>query len=1490
MCLFTHFAAGALAGGVTGNPVLGLAAGMVSHAALDAIPHYDHPDWRLELGGGLLSLILLLLMPFATLPAVLGGIGGMLPDLENLFQKLGKIRRDQFIFPSHTGLVPHGRTLGPRNLAWQAAIFVVCFALLGLLQPGTTRAAEPNDRAVLEMPRIQVLESGQDLTRIRVDVPLALSPRSWQELDPEAVHWPLPAYLDQDSGPEPVNLPPRLDLSVAVPTRRPLKITVSAVSWWREPDQPVAGADLTTFGLPAIFRSVPLGGCQFSLGAGGGVLRSAILEIQHPVSGQYAEQLRLAGAFKASGGRDGWSEPAPAGLLNPELFEALARGGRQLALAEIPDKGQYNHFDLTDNWVKVQVTEPGIYRLTGQDLASLGVDAEDVDPAKLRVFQGGGLNLDLNPEVSEADQPQRVGLTEVAIQVMGGADGEWNLDDELRFYGLGTSVWRDRLDPEAGPLEHFDHPSAAAGVYWVTWEGLTTGSPLPGAPLRVTEVSAASSGGQLVTSARRRLHVEEPNVEAAGVVADNWAWDANVYSTRSGSFTAHQPVADSQASFSMDFRGKPVAGSSSGYLFVANGWLNGDQAAMGTTSFVRDAQHDSLRVRLFGQSTALTHGPNSFTFENASASPRQAMALDCLDLLYWGQLDTRGAGDVFDFVHWGNQVAAPGEAFDLRLTVLDASGTLVWDVSDPRQPRLLNGDLDTGSPQQVTLGVLRDPDSDLHLVVQQVSGLLEVDGAERAEPVALRDQDGEVDYLVIYAEPFAQAAADLADYHDQELVGVANPVARAVLVDDIYDNFAGGRKDVMAIRNYLKHVFEAGHRLRYVCLLGNASLDQRNYRGHVPFTDLVDFVPAQLRTAYPINPATNLRFAPYSSDDGMTSFDAPPADGDVDFPDLASGRLPATTVDEARSMVQIMIAYGAEPETGMWRNHVLMTSDDCNRPDHHPYPLITENSHTLEAELLTGSFIPGELDIQKVYGIEYDFPPGSLVKPQARSDINAALNKGTTIYHYVGHGAEDNLADEQIFQSRDIANLSNGMRRPLFVAFSCDVGVYDNPLRRSMAELFVASETGGAIGSICASQVSYIGNNNSLCNAFYAGFFPGGEVVTDVTYSTALMLAKAQMTDVYARRNSQRYNLFSDPGLRLPHPVSDLSFAASSVDTLRAGARQVVTASTGSGGALLGAGDSYDLRVEESAYDKVYVVHSYYLDYTQTPPRYVYTPFERTFVKLGSTVFRGSGTMAGDDLGVPFKVPSQLRYGDQASVRLLIEGLDGVHTAEMALPAVRSSTGPVDDILGPEITLSFPNRYRVRPGDPLSAAFFDTSGIAILGTSPGNSILLEFDDTGFMTEITESFNYDPNSYTDGQVVFPLPADIAPGSHKAAVHASDALGNVGSDTLSFTVAEYSVTGIRDITLFPNPTPGPCRLVFDLTDPMQVQWEIYTLNGRRIKTLREQFASAGPGIIQWDGRDDQGDQIANGTYLFVLRGRWEGDEGRELKETGKLVIMR
>ena len=750
----------------------------------------------------------------------------------------------------------------------------------------------------------------------------------------------------------------------------------------------------------------------------------------------------------------------------------------------------------------------------------------------------------------------------------------------------------------------------------------------------------------------------------------------------------------------------------------------------------------------------------------------------------------------------------------------------------------------------------------------RVADLLTVASGYRVQPVSLLDDSDDVDYVVVTASAFTAAAQDLGGFprHLAARRGFAR--ARTVTAEAIYDNFSGGQKDPFAIRNYLRRLYlRSGQRLRHVCLVGKASRDYRNYRGRVPLVDLYDLLPTVMRHYYPLFPIPLNRQMPFASDDAFCSFDTPPptagSRADLDLPDISCGRLPAVSPQEARGMVDRVVAYEVEPATGPWRNQVLLTSDDVFRPSSGLVPVFGEDAHTREAEDLATNYLPASLDVVKTYGIDFPFPPSSQVKPACRAAINAGINAGTTIFYYVGHGAEDNLADEQIFQSRDIANLSNGARRPVFVAFSCDVGVYDSPTRLSMAEQFLSYGSGGAIGAVCASQVSWSTDNDAITEAFFRNLFPSQRIATDRSLGDALRLGKGQMGNLDYRANSQRYNLMGDPAMRLPHPVDDLTLATGSVDTLRAGARQTVVLS-GTGKALLGAGDHYRVRVQESAAARTY-------------PN---SPLGGTgsWIETGAAIFNGEGTIGSGDLVIPFKVPSQIHYGDQGRVRLLVETPAGDHAAVQTVPAVRGATGAVDDVRGPLIRLAFEGgRYRVRPGDALTASLTDTSGIAILGTSPGNSLLLELDNNGRMTDVTASFAYAPDSYTNGALVYPLPADLAAGAHKAALHASDALGNVGSDTLSFVIVPAGVAGIEDVTLFPNPTPGPCRLLFELSDPMVVQWDIYTLAGRRLRTMRgeitvagPQVLDAGPHILDWDGRDARGDEIANGTYLYVLRG--------------------
>ncbi len=126
MSVFTHFAAGALAGSLIPNPLAAPFIGLGSHLLLDMIPHKDFEDHRIEIVLWVVAMIALFAGGAYSWAIVLAGLFAVLPDLENLLQKTGAIRRDQMIFPGHRkGFIRHGRETGVWSVVLQLAFTTV---------------------------------------------------------------------------------------------------------------------------------------------------------------------------------------------------------------------------------------------------------------------------------------------------------------------------------------------------------------------------------------------------------------------------------------------------------------------------------------------------------------------------------------------------------------------------------------------------------------------------------------------------------------------------------------------------------------------------------------------------------------------------------------------------------------------------------------------------------------------------------------------------------------------------------------------------------------------------------------------------------------------------------------------------------------------------------------------------------------------------------------------------------------------------------------------------------------------------------------------------------------------------------------------------------------------------------------------------------------------------------------------------------------------
>ena len=88
-------------------------------------------------------------------------------------------------------------------------------------------------------------------------------------------------------------------------------------------------------------------------------------------------------------------------------------------------------------------------------------------------------------------------------------------------------------------------------------------------------------------------------------------------------------------------------------------------------------------------------------------------------------------------------------------------------------------------------------------------------------------------------------------------------------------------------------------------------------------------------------------------------------------------------------------------------------------------------------------------------------------------------------------------------------------------------------------------------------------------------------------------------------------------------------------------------------------------------------------------------------------------------------------------------------------------------------------------------------------------------------------------------------------------------------------------------FPNPACAQTTIRYELPADGHITLTIYDLRGRKISTLVDMSAVAGPDAIDWNGTDTRGNALASGIYIY----RIIINTGKEIfKEQKKLIFIR
>ena len=84
--------------------------------------------------------------------------------------------------------------------------------------------------------------------------------------------------------------------------------------------------------------------------------------------------------------------------------------------------------------------------------------------------------------------------------------------------------------------------------------------------------------------------------------------------------------------------------------------------------------------------------------------------------------------------------------------------------------------------------------------------------------------------------------------------------------------------------------------------------------------------------------------------------------------------------------------------------------------------------------------------------------------------------------------------------------------------------------------------------------------------------------------------------------------------------------------------------------------------------------------------------------------------------------------------------------------------------------------------------------------------------------------------------------------------------------------------------PNPFNPSTTIAFRLGAADHATLAVYTVGGRLVRTLLDEGLAAGEHAARWDGRDDQGRDVASGTYLYRLR------TSGGFADTGRMTLIK
>ncbi len=1130
----------------------------------------------------------------------------------------------------------------------------------------------------------------------------------------------------------------------------------------------------------------------------------------------------------------------------PKLANSWVRNKKPYASSSVLSSG---------NWFKLATVTNGIYRIDYATLKNIGMDVDAIDPRKIQLFGHGAGMLPQGNSKNRIDD-----LAEISITVQGESDGKFNPGDYIAFYGESQlNQWK--FDPASSKFSHFSNLYCDTTYYFLTI-GNQTGKRI--------QKNSIQTNPDAVQNSYNFLYCYEN--EKSNLIKSGKVWVGEEFDrVTQQSFNVSIPFLISTEPILLNSSVTARSFVSSEFKVI----LNGTTILTHPCSTISPGYEQPFTCGLQFGSTTFTNASSNFTLDYYYNKPASGSIgwLDYFELQAKAELRNYNGNFVF------RSSANIGSGKKTQFDIAANRNLTILDVSDPVSPFIIEGAL-TGS----TYSFIANTDSLKLFAVYDGSNFFQVINAGKVANQNLHALPFANGFIITHPL-FLTEAKRLAEHHrkfDSMTVHVVN-------IQDIYNEFSGGAPDLCATRDFLRMFYKRAtvpaEIPAFVTLMGRASYDYK-YRQN-PNTN---FIPT-FESIESFDPTGS-----YCSDDFIALLDDNEGRWELgagnELLDIGIGRLPVSNNEEANSLVNKIISYTSNNSLANWRNVLVFTADDGDG-----------NTHQKQSDDLANIILNKypEYNVEKIFLDAYkkESTAGGSRYPDAQTAFNNAVDKGCLVFNYTGHGGEVGLTAERVMGIDDINSWTNGLnstgnvRLPLFVTATCEFSRFDDPARNAAGELVLLNPNGGGIGLFTTVRLVYSGENALLNERFYehAGFDSISQLnpprLGDIIRETKNATVSA---------NTRNFTLLGDPMLTLAYPnyevkTTFINGIASSIfsDTLKALKKfEMSGVITDKSGNIM---KNFNGIIFPTVYDKFAI----YTTLGNDAPSNLAVPF----IMQNNVLYRGKSSVENGSFKFTFIVPKDIAY-EYGKGKISYYSNNDIADANgydnKILIGGTSDSASIDK-KGPEIKLFLNDEKFVNGGlsnesPTFIAKLYDENGINTTGRGIGRDL------TGILNNnytqsiiMNDYYQATINSYQSGEVQYKY-KNLRAGKHQIKFKAYDVYNNLSEAILDFEVKNSAKPEITHLLNYPNPFNDHTTFHFDHNQPgenISVMIQIFTVSGKMIKTLQTDIFADGNHFDQlnWDAKDEFGDRLAKGVYIYKLKLKSPGNKAVEKIE--KLVIL-